>query len=97
MLAVLNHEMKDPNFKVMVFFVTARLTQLYAALFTAMGLPVLETHSKKTQNHRTKVSEQFRKGTNLLLFSSDVTARGMDYPDVNCVVQVRRPPGVEGG
>ena len=28
-------------------------------------------------------------GKNIILFSSDVTARGMDYPGVSLVVQVR--------
>ena len=49
---------------------------------------MLEIHSRKSQSHRDKVSEQFRNGTNLIMFSSDVSARGMDYPDVTRVIQV---------
>lgn len=37
---------------------------------------------------RERASEQFRKSTNAILFSSDVSARGMDYPDVSFVLQV---------
>eukprot|EP00965_Chrysotila_dentata_P191546 6174593-Pleurochrysis_carterae.AAC.1 len=46
-------------------------------------------HSRKSQSQRTRVAEQFRKGTDLIMFSSDVSARGMDYPDVTHVVQAR--------
>ena len=79
------------GFKVVVFFVTARLTQLYAELFQALGFPVLEMHSRKSQPHRTRVAETFRNGRDLVMFSSDVSARGMDYPDVTCVVQLGLP------
>merc|ERR1719231_678690 len=48
-------------------------------------------HSRKSQSHRTKVAEQFREGTDVVMFSSDVSARGMDYPDVTSVVQVGMP------
>ena len=37
---------------------------------------------------RTRVAEEFRKGARKVLFSSDVSARGVDYPDVTMVVQV---------
>lgn len=49
---------------------------------------MLEIHSRKSQGHRNKVSEQFRNGQGLVMFTSDVSARGMDYPDVSAVVQV---------
>ena len=31
----------------------------------------------------------------MIMFSSDVSARGMDYPDVSCIVQVGLPMSVE--
>jgi len=74
-----------------IFFTTARLAQLYAELFTALGWAVIEMHSRKSQPHRTRAADQFREGTNLVMFSSDVSARGMDYPDVTAVIQVGMP------
>ena len=41
--------------QIIAFFTTARLTQLYAELFNAMQIPVLEMHSRKSQSARTKV------------------------------------------
>ena len=45
-------------------------------------------HSRKSQPQRTRVAEEFREGSNCVMFTSDVSARGMDYPDVTAVVQV---------
>jgi superfamily II DNA/RNA helicase len=75
--------------QIIAFFVTARVTQFYCELFQAMGIPVLEMHSRKSQAQRTKAADQFRasKGA-CIMFSSDVSARGVDYPDVSLVAQV---------
>lgn len=77
-----------PEHKVIVFFPTARHTGYMAELFNAAGTPVLEIHSRKSQGARTRASEDFRNSRSAILFSSDVTARGMDYPDVTLVIQV---------
>ena len=74
-----------------IFFATARLTQLYAELFNGIGIKVLEMHSRKSQPQRTRVAEEFREGSRCVMFTSDVSARGMDYPDVTAVVQVGLP------
>lgn len=71
-----------------MFLTTARATQLYAQLFQGIGFPALEIHSRKSQAARTRTSEEFRKGTRVVLFTSDVSARGVDYPDVSMVLQV---------
>lgn len=57
-------------------------------LFTAVGHDVIEMHSRKSQSYRTKASDRFRSGNNLIMFSSDVSARGVDYPGVTLIVQV---------
>ena len=80
------------NYKIIVFFTTARLTGFMAELFNSVknqtGYDVLEIHSRKSQKQRERASEEFRKRRNAIMFSSDVTARGMDYPDVSYVLQV---------
>ncbi|GAX73920.1 hypothetical protein CEUSTIGMA_g1370.t1 [Chlamydomonas eustigma] len=85
------HMSQDRDFKVIVFFPTARQTQLYSETFDKMGLPIKEMHSRKSQGYRTRVSEEFRAGSGVIMFSSDVSARGVDYPDVSLVVQVGLP------
>jgi ATP-dependent RNA helicase MSS116 len=50
-----------------------------------------EIHSRLTQGARTRIAGLFRKCQTGILFSSDVTARGMDFPDVTHVIQVGVP------
>ena len=84
------HQQKHATtgYKIIMFFATARQTAYYASILNNIGLPCLEIHSRKSQGHRTRVSDEFRMGKNLILASSDVSARGMDYPDVTFVLQV---------
>ncbi|KAJ9506529.1 hypothetical protein QJQ45_005026 [Haematococcus lacustris] len=90
--SLLRHTKEDPeDYKVIVFFPTARQTQIYAEAFEAAGMPVLEIHSRKSQAQRTRVSDEFRRNSRVMMFSSDVSARGVDYPDVSLVVQVGAP------
>merc|ERR1719215_320297 len=81
--------------KIMAFFTTARLTQLYSELFGAVGMEVYEIHSRKSQAHRTKCADGFRSARSGIVFSSDVSARGLDYPDVTTVIQVGIPAARE--
>ncbi len=86
---LLESEMSNnPRYKIMVFFPTARQTGYMAALFRLAKMDILEIHSRKSQAQRTKTSETFRASTRGIIFSSDVTARGMDYPDVTLVIQM---------
>ena len=79
-------------YKIIVFFTTARLTGFMAEMFNSVaadtGYQVLEIHSRKSQSQRGRASDAFRRQRNAIMFSSDVTARGMDYPDVTFVLQV---------
>lgn len=81
--------------KIIVFFPTARATQLAAELFNEMRIQVSEIHSRKSQSARTKVSDAFRAATNAILFSSDVSARGLDFPGITLVVQIGLPSNRE--
>ncbi|KAM0718751.1 hypothetical protein Q7P37_005822 [Cladosporium fusiforme] len=56
---------------------------------------ILEIHSKLTQQGRTRAAENFRKAESGILLSSDVTARGMDFPNVTHVIQMGLPSSVE--
>ncbi|CAI7865234.1 unnamed protein product [Closterium sp. NIES-53] len=91
---LLHHCQEQPDYKVLVFSVTAKMTAFYAALFASLlpGATILEIHSRKSQAHRTRVSGEFRaaKGR-VVMFTSDVSARGVDYPDVSLVLQVGLP------
>ncbi len=54
-----------------------------------MQLPVLEIHSRKSQPARVRAADAFRNARQAIMFTSDVSARGVDYPDVSLVIQAR--------
>lgn len=86
-----DHIADDVDYKVLVFCTTAMVTRLVADLLGELNLNVREIHSRKPQSYRTRVSDEFRKSKGLILVTSDVSARGVDYPDVTLVIQVGLP------
>jgi len=88
--AVWNLCEKYRNKKLIVFSPTARQTQYLAGLWrtTRAFKTILEIHSRKSQSFRTKQSDLFRKTKTCIMFSSDVSARGMDYPEVDIIIQI---------
>ncbi|KAL5227961.1 hypothetical protein ABZP36_016226 [Zizania latifolia] len=85
------HVAEDADYKVIIFCTTAMVTKLVAEALSQLKLNIREIHSRKSQSARTKVSDEFRKSRGLILVSSDVSARGVDYPDVTLVIQVGVP------
>ncbi|GMI73639.1 hypothetical protein like AT5G63630 [Hibiscus trionum] len=85
------HIAEDVDYKAIVFCTTAKVTKLVAELLCKLKMNVREIHSRKSQSYRTKVSNEFRKSKGLILVTSDVSARGVDYPDVTLVIQLGVP------
>ncbi|CAL5195964.1 unnamed protein product [Lathyrus oleraceus] len=85
------HIADDVDYKVLVFCTTAMVTRLVSDLLGRLNLNVREIHSRKPQSYRTRISDEFRRSKGLILVTSDVSARGVDYPDVTLVVQVGLP------
>jgi ATP-dependent RNA helicase MSS116 len=56
---------------------------------------VSQIHGQLTQERRTHVTDKFRRAKSGILFSTDVTARGMDFPNVTHVIQVGLPSNRE--
>lgn len=96
-------------FKAIVYFNSTSEVRLAAEVFqnlksvpddlrsrSPLGrMRILEIHSKLSQAGRTFSADKFRKASEGILFSSDVTARGMDFPDVTHVIQVGVPQSRE--
>ncbi|CAE6481508.1 unnamed protein product [Rhizoctonia solani] len=88
--------------KTVIFLPTTKMTQMYASLLRELardtlpagrGTQIYEIHSKKEQDSRSRTSDRFRKDTSgaSVLVTSDVSARGVDYPGVTRVIQVGIP------
>ncbi|POS81249.1 cytochrome-19 [Diaporthe helianthi] len=54
--------------------------------------PTYVIHSGLDQRQRSKVADNFKKARSAILISTDVTARGMDFPNVTHVIQFGVPP-----
>ncbi|KAM0906567.1 hypothetical protein ACQ4PT_016701 [Festuca glaucescens] len=89
------HIDQEVNYKVIVFCTTAMMTEFMYIMLRDLKLNVREIHSRKPQLYRTRISEEFRDSNRLILVTSDVSTRGVNYPDVTLVVQVGVPPGRE--
>jgi ATP-dependent RNA helicase MSS116 len=88
--------------KIIVFLPTTKQTMLTATLLREMSsslphrLNVHEIHSRLSQNQRTRASERFRSDkSDSILVTSDVSARGVDYPGVTRVIQIGVPSSAE--
>lgn len=86
-----SHISEVPDYKVIVFCTTAMMTSLMFSLFHEMKMNVREIHSRKPQLYRTRISDEFKETKRVILITSDVSARGMNYPDVTLVIQVGLP------
>ncbi|XP_075484344.1 LOW QUALITY PROTEIN: putative DEAD-box ATP-dependent RNA helicase 48 [Primulina tabacum] len=87
-----HHTSQVLDYKVIVFCATAAVTSFLFSLFRELKLNVREIHSKKPSLYRTRISDEFKASKGLILITSDVSARGMHYPDVTLVIQVGIPP-----
>lgn len=74
--------------QVVVFCTTGMVTSLMYLILREMKMNVREIHSRKPQLYRTRISDEFRASKRLILVTSDVSARGINYPDVTLVIQV---------
>jgi len=93
---------EKPPFKAIIYFNSTAEVRLFTSVFYKLaggfkrdgplaGTRAYEIHSKLTQAQRSRASDDFRFCKSGILISSDVTARGMDFPNVTHVIQVGLP------
>ena len=102
--SIAHDQLSNPEFsKTIIFLPTTNMTRLFHTILREVSKTTLpagrntrfyELHSKKSQDQRTRASDAFRAqntGASVLV-TSDVSARGVDYPGVTRVIQVGIPP-----
>lgn len=77
--------------KILVFVRTRVRAERVAAAMERVDIPALAIHGAKDQNARSKIMEAFRKDEVRILVATDVSARGIDIPDVTHVVNYDMP------
>ena len=91
--ALLIHLLKaHPEWKKVIVFTKMRhgADRISRKLFRG-GISAQAIHSDKTQNQRTRALEGFRRGETRVLIATDIASRGIDVPDVSCVVNMELP------
>nr|GAT54174.1 predicted protein [Mycena chlorophos] len=85
--------------KAMIFLPTARAVSFFYETLSKLPRgtlpPLYEIHSRKSQPARIKAADAFKDAKHGVLISSDVTARGMDFPGVTLVIQTGLPANAE--
>ena len=83
----------SPGHKVIIFLPAVRIVQFFAIMVqSCMGeVPVWQIHAQLSQSARNKASESFRSATSGVLLTSDISSRGVHYPNVDTVIQYGLP------
>jgi ATP-dependent RNA helicase MSS116 len=94
--SILKQSTRAKPYKIIVFFPTARMVSFFADFLNdGFDYPVIELHSKKSQSSRNTATENFKKAKDAILFTSDLSSRGIDFPDVTQVIQIGLPESRE--
>ena len=86
---------ENPDSKILVFVRTKVRAERVSKALERAGIQSITIHSGKDQHDRLDVMKQFREGTVKILIATDVSARGIDIPDVDQVVNYDLPEVAE--
>jgi ATP-dependent RNA helicase RhlE len=86
---------ENPDKKILVFVRTKVRAERVAKALERVNIPSQTIHGDKLQDERSQVMSNFRKGTNQILIATDVSARGIDIPNVEFVINYDLPDVAE--
>ena len=84
-----------PGQKILVFVRTKVRAERVRKALERVKIPSESIHGDKEQKERDLSMQNFRQGENLVLIATDVSARGIDIPDVDLVVNYDLPEASE--
>lgn len=87
--------LENPDIKILVFVRTKVRAERVAMAMARVDIQALTIHGDKDQEERSEVLKKFRNGEVNLLIGTDITARGIDIPDVQIVVNYDLPEEAE--
>ena len=82
---------ENPDSKILVFVRTKVRAERVKKAMERVQIEGETIHSDKEQNERTKTMENFKSGKLKLLIATDISARGIDIPNVDFVVNYDLP------
>lgn len=79
--------------KILVFFSSSKQVRFVYESFRRMqpGIPLLHLHGRQKQSSRMETTNKFMKARASCLLATDVVARGIDFPEIEWVIQVDCP------
>jgi ATP-dependent RNA helicase DDX10/DBP4 len=79
--------------KILVFLSSAKQVRFIYESFRHLqpGIPLLHLHGRQKQTARLDITSRFTSAKHSCLFSTDVAARGLDFPAVDWVIQLDCP------
>jgi ATP-dependent RNA helicase RhlE len=86
---------ENPDSKIIVFVRTRVRAERVAKAMERVLIPAITIHGEKDQGERSEAMRKFKEGECNILIATDVSARGIDIPDVNFVVNYDLPEKAE--
>ncbi|KAL5568835.1 hypothetical protein UlMin_025410 [Ulmus minor] len=87
--------LKNKSKKIIIYFMTCACVQYWGLVLPRIsslkGFPLVLLHGKMKQNARETALASFTSLSNGILLCTDLAARGLDIPGVDCVVQFDPP------
>ncbi|MFW5707796.1 MAG: DEAD/DEAH box helicase [Bacteroidota bacterium] len=86
---------QNPDSKILVFVRTRVRAERVARALERVNIGSQTIHGDKLQDERSQVMKNFREGKNKILIATDVSARGIDIPSVEFVINYDLPEQTE--
>ena len=81
----------NPGSKIIVFVRTRVRAERVAKAMERVGIDTFTIHGAKDQDERSEVMKKFKEGRYRIMIATDVSARGIDVPDVDYVINYDLP------
>lgn len=81
----------NPESKILIFVRTRVRAQRVVDALKRVDIAALVIHGEKNQTERNDVLDSFKRGNCRLLIATDLTARGIDIPDIQFVINYDLP------
>jgi ATP-dependent RNA helicase RhlE len=86
---------ENPDSKIIIFVRTRVRAERVAKAMERVSIPSITIHGEKDQGERSEAMRKFKDGDCQILIATDVSARGIDIPDVNYVINYDLPEKAE--
>ncbi|WP_249110303.1 DEAD/DEAH box helicase [Neokomagataea anthophila] len=90
----IKHVLNHFTGRTMVFVQTKQGAETLGRSLSRSGVSVETLHGDRTQGARARALTRFREGQVQVLVTTDIAARGIDIPDVECVINADMPSSV---